>query len=154
MNKINIFCKQHVSLSCVVWFGSVSFFSPSPPNLTLCPGCVKCVETPHRSIRMSVSLPKICIVTGHLWHRGAALTLDITVLPCDSQDSSASEGTVWIPSTLKMFAWCKCGDECESAMVILLNRTFSCHVNEMIWSSWFHSFLCSPSQPFSAIKGY
>lgn len=102
MNKINIFWKQ---VSCA-WF---KMFKMTIFPVSICPS----VSDPHQSIQMSVSLPKIYIVTVHLWHHAVALALEITVPPCDSNTLEwipyYSVLWSWIPSTSKItFSCLKC----------------------------------------------
>lgn len=118
------------------------------------------VGTPRRCIHMSVSLPKIYIITVHLWHHTVALTLDTTVLPCDSQGfwiKHIKVNTYLLLSAVilnpldfkdQFSHFVNVVMSTMGTVVIstgnLLNRTFSCHVNDMIWCSQFiHSFVHS-----------
>lgn len=108
---------------------------------------------------MSVSIPKIYIITVHLWHHTVALTLDITVRSCDSQgfwlkhikvNTLLLSAVILNPLDFKdhFSHVVNVGMNTMGAMVIstgnLLNRTFSCHVSDMIWCSQFiHSFVHS-----------
>lgn len=113
--------------------------------------------TPHQSIQMSASLPKIYMITVHLWHHTVALTLDITALSCDSQgfkhikvNTLLLSAVILNPLDFKDHFSHAVNVEMNTMgpMVIstgnLLNRTFSCHVSDMIWCSQFiHSFVHS-----------
>lgn len=61
MNKINIFWKQRVSCAVVQNDGTTIFFS-------FAQSVSHSIETPRRSAHMSVFLPKIYVISGHLWH--------------------------------------------------------------------------------------
>lgn len=143
MNKINIFWKQQVSCA---WFRMTHSHFAHLFHAG--------IGTPHQSIQMSVSLPKIHIVTVHLWHHTAGLKLDLTVLPCDSTHIKVNtlllSAVILNPLDFKDHFPHVVNVEMSAmgVMVIstgnLLNRTFSCHVSDMIWCSHFiHPFVHS-----------
>lgn len=114
------------------------------------------LETPLRSPWMSKSLPKIYIVTGHLWHHTVALRLDRELCPVNHKafkSSTLKVGTLLLIAVVlnrKYHFPSDVHEETNTKNVIiisaknLLSRTFSCYVSEMIWCSWFiHSFVHS-----------
>lgn len=100
MNKINIFWKHQVS--CALF-------------RMLQNGFIQC-QISIRAVRWVCSRPKIYMLTGHLWHHTAALTLDITALPCDSQAFWLKHTRVNITQCCdsdspRLFSCCKCRDK-------------------------------------------